>query len=188
MALGIDEILHLYRTRGAAMYGGERVTQLEHALQCAHHAERSGATRELVVACLLHDLGHLLAHRVADMPGSEPGEEGDDVHQFLAIPFLRGVLPDAVLDPIRLHVDAKRYLCYSEPGYWDTLSPASKRSLELQGGPFDAAGARHFLRQPHAEDAIVLRRFDDLAKDAGRTTPILEHFEPGLRGLALQEA
>lgn len=188
MALGIDEILHLYRTRGAAMYGGERVTQLEHALQCAQLAERSGGTREFLAACLLHDLGHLLAHRAGEMPGFEEEGQTDDVHQFLAIPFLRGVLPDAVLEPIRLHVDAKRYLCFCEPGYWDTLSPASKRSLELQGGPFDAAGARHFLRQPHAEDAIVLRRFDDVAKDAGRPTPALGHYEPVLRGLALQEA
>ena len=188
MALGIDEILRLYRTCGAAMYGGERVTQLEHALQCACLAERSGATPELTAACLLHDLGHLLAVRGKALRDSAPADAIDDVHQFLAIPFLRGVLPDAVLDPIHLHVDAKRYLCYSEPGYWDTLSAASKRSLELQGGVFDAEGARRFLGQPHAEDAIALRRFDEVAKEPGRPTPGLEHYEGLLRALVLQEA
>jgi predicted HD phosphohydrolase len=91
-----------------------------------------------------------------------------------------------VLDPIRLHVDAKRYLCYSEPGYRDTLSPASKRSLELQGGTFDAEGAQAFLMQPHAEDAVLLRRFDDLAKTPGIATPSLAHYAAILRGCALE--
>jgi predicted HD phosphohydrolase len=113
--------------------------------------------------------------------------EGDDVHQFLPLPFLRGVFPDSVLDPIRLHVDAKRYLCYADTGYWETLSPASKRSLELQGGIFDAAGAQAFLRQPHAEDAVLLRRFDDLAKTPGAATPPLEHYAAILRECALGE-
>ena len=180
MALTVEGILHLLEARGVAMYGDEAVTQLEHALQCAHLAEAADCPAELVAAALLHDLGHLLAPK-----GSV---DADDVHQFLALPFLRGVFPDSVLDPIRLHVDAKRYLCYSETGYWDTLSPASKRSLELQGGTFDAEGARGFLRQAHAEDAVLLRRFDDLAKTPGAQTPPLEHYAAILRDCALEAA
>lgn len=183
MALAVEDIVHLYRTRGAAMYGRERVTQLEHALQCAQLAEQSGAMPELIVASLLHDLGHLLARRTG-----EPPEAPDDAHQFLPVAFLRGVLPDSVLDPIQLHVDAKRYLCFYEPGYWNTLSPASKRSLEVQGGTFDAEGARRFLRQSCAEDAIRLRRWDDLAKEPGRATPPLEHYAGLLRALVLRAA
>jgi len=180
MALTVHGILHLLESRGTAMYGGEAVTQLEHALQCAHLAEQADSPPELLAAALLHDLGHLLAKP------STP--ETDDVHQYLPLPFLRSVFPAAVLDPIRLHVDAKRYLCYSDEGYWRTLSPASKRSLELQGGIFDADGAQAFLRQPHAEDAVLLRRFDDLAKTHGAATPPLEHYAAILRACALAPA
>ena len=79
-----------------------------------------------------------------------------------------------MLEPIRLHVDAKRYLCRFEPGYWASLSPASKHSLELQGGRFTAIGAERFLSRPFAWDAIRLRRWDDLAKVPGRATPDLK--------------
>ena len=128
MALNLEDIAHLLATRGVNQYGREAVSQLEHALQCAQWAEKSGETSATVAAALLHDLGHLLA------PGGDTAEQ-DDLHQYMAIPFLRGLLPDAVLEPIRLHVDAKCYLCTMEPGYWETLSPASQHSLVLQGGP-----------------------------------------------------
>lgn len=155
MSLSIDDIVMLYRTSGAARYGMEIINQEQHALQCAQLAEQAGSTPELVAAALLHDLGHLVA---ADRPA------GNDLHEFVAIPFLRGVFSDAVIEPIRLHVDAKRYLCAAVTGYQDTLSPASKRSLELQGGPFEPEEARRFIEQPFAVDAVALRRWDDAAK------------------------
>jgi phosphonate degradation associated HDIG domain protein len=160
----------LFDRRGAQQYG-ESVSQLEHALQCAHLAEEGDAHPQLVAACLLHDLGHLLAN---------PGQDVDDVHQYLALPFLRGIFPEAVLEPMKLHVDAKRYLCTVEPGYWDTLSPASRHSLELQGGPFSESGARTFVSRPYAEDAVKLRRWDDLAKTPGKSTPPLPHYVTAL--------
>lgn len=184
MPIGVEDVLHLLRTQGESRYGQERVSQLEHALQCAKLADQAGCTPELVVACLLHDLGHLVAER----RDGEGAPDVDDVHQYLALPFLRGLLPDAVLDPIRLHVDAKRYLCHAEPEYWAALSPASKHSLELQGGRFDADGARAFLSQRHAQDAVLLRRFDDLAKVPGRTPAPLAYYADFLRSVALQEA
>lgn len=171
MALSIPEIVHLFETRGAAQYGGEAVSQLEHALQCAALAEAAQASPELVAASLLHDLGHLLAGAQ-----HQSGSDVDDVHQFLAIPFLRGVLAAAVLEPIRLHVDAKRFLCRATPGYWDTLSAASKHSLELQGGAFSPIEAKRFLERPFARDAVALRRWDDLAKVPGKPTPGLARY------------
>lgn len=184
MALSVEDVLHLLHTQGQARYGQERVSQLEHALQCAQLAEQADCSPALVVACLLHDLGHLVARR---RDGSGPPDV-DDVHQYLALPFLRGLLPQSVLEPIRLHVDAKRYLCRIEPSYWDGLSPASKHSLELQGGIFDEAAARAFFAETHAEDAVLLRRFDDLAKEPGRKTPPLAYYADVLRSLAPQEA
>ena len=170
--LTLEDIELLFSRHGSAQYSGEPVTQLEHALQTAHLAEQSEASDELVTACLLHDLGHLLNEQ-----GETPTLRGiDDTHQYYALPFLRGLFPSAVLDPIKLHVDAKRYLCRANDGYWARLSDDSKRSLELQGGIFDAAEASGFLAQPGARDAVMLRQWDDLAKQADLQTPSLAHF------------
>ena len=170
--LSLGDIEGLFAKHGAGQYSGEPVTQLEHALQTAHFAEQDQASDALVTASLLHDLGHLLNEQ-----GETPTLRGiDDTHQYFALPFLRGLFPDAVLDAIRLHVDAKRYLCCVDAAYHDRLSADSKRSLALQGGVFDAAGAAAFLAQPGAPDAVRLRRWDDLAKQDGLTTPPLAHF------------
>lgn len=170
--LTLDDIALLFARHGASQYSGEPVTQLEHALQTAHLAEQSGAADALVTACLLHDLGHLLNEQ-----GDTPSLRGiDDTHQYFALPFLRGLFPAAVLDPIRLHVDAKRYLCHANPGYHARLSNDSKRSLVLQGGVFDADQAAAFIAQGGARDAVLLRQWDDLAKQADLDTPSLAHF------------
>jgi phosphonate degradation associated HDIG domain protein len=170
--LTLEDIGLLFARHGSAQYSGEPVTQLEHALQTAYLAEQSEASDELVTACLLHDLGHLLNEQ-----GDTPTLRGiDDTHQYFALPFLRGLFPDAVLDAIKLHVDAKRYLCRANDGYWAKLSDDSKRSLELQGGMFEPAQAAAFLLQPGARDAVMLRQWDDLAKQADWQTPTLAHF------------
>ncbi len=172
MALSLSDIETLFARRGAEQYSGEPVSQLEHALQTAQRAEREGAGDELVTAALLHDLGHLLNDQ-----GESPSLRGiDDLHQFYALPFLRGLFGDEVLAPIKWHVDAKRYLCATRADYWGALSADSKRSLELQGGVFSAGQAGRFIAQPHAADAVRLRLWDDLAKEAGRATPPLAHF------------
>ena len=137
--LTLDEIETLFCQRGGEQYSGEPVTQLAHALQTAALAELDGADDELVTAALLHDLGHLV-HALSTWPGDTPTLRGmDDLHQFQALPFLRGRFPNRVLDAIQAHVDAKRYLCASRPGYHDALSADSQRSLLLQGGVFNAA-------------------------------------------------
>ncbi|MFM1856647.1 MAG: hypothetical protein RLZ83_1956 [Pseudomonadota bacterium] len=179
--LTIDDIETLFTRRGGEQYSGEPVTQLEHALQSAALAEAEGADDELVTAALLHDLGHLLQ----DL-GETPTLRGvDDVHQYAALPFLRGLFGERVLGGIRLHVDAKRYLCATRAEYHDALSEDSKRSLKLQGGVFDAAQAQAFIAQPGAPDAVRLRLWDDQAKVAGLPTPPLSHFLGRARRCAL---
>ena len=168
----VTEILSLFQTKGDRAYEGEGVSQLEHALQSAHLAEHDGAAPELVCAALLHDIGHLINDR-----GETPTLRGeDDLHQYMALPFLRPAFPEAVLGAIRLHVDAKRYLCQVDTGYYDRLSADSKRSLALQGGVFDGAAAAAFIALPGAHDAVRLRQWDDLAKQADLATPSLAHF------------
>lgn len=168
----VDEIEILFLTRGHEQYAGEPVTQLQHALQSALLAEQEGADDELVTAALLHDLGHL----VQDL-GESPTTRGiDDLHQYIALPFLRGRFSDRVLGAIQGHVDAKRYLCATRPSYHAALSADSQRSLVLQGGVFDAGQAAAFIAKPGAEEAVRLRLWDDLAKSADALTPPLAHY------------
>jgi phosphonate degradation associated HDIG domain protein len=176
MALTLSDICVLFARKGGREYDGEGVSQLEHALQTAARAEATGAPASLVAAALLHDLGHLLNDQ-----GETPTLRGvDDLHQFAALPFLRGTYGDDVLEPIRLHVDAKRYLCATRAGYYDALSTDSKRSLALQGGVYAAAEAAAFIDKPHAAEAVSVRLWDDLAKVPGAVTPPLAHFVAAL--------
>lgn len=180
MALQIAEITGLYQTQCAVQYGAEAINQQQHAMQCAHLAEQAGASPSLIAAALLHDLGHLMAPRTEARTAAI-----DDVHQYLAIPFLRGVFDEAVLAPIRLHVDAKRYLCHVDPHYAASLSPASQRSLALQGGPFSEDDAAVFIQQPFAAEAVALRRWDDSAKDPAANTPDWAHYAAVLESARL---
>jgi len=176
MSLSIPEIVQLLGSRATTWYGQEAVSQLDHALQCAHLAEIANETPETVAAALLHDLGHMLSVERKAMPDHKNLPAKDDLHQYVALPFLRSLFPDAVLEPIKLHVDAKRYLCAVDALYWDSLSSASKHSLELQGGRFNDAQVHAFEELPFYAEAVRLRRYDDLAKVPGQTTPALAHY------------
>jgi [1-hydroxy-2-(trimethylamino)ethyl]phosphonate dioxygenase len=168
----IDQVFERFDLHGNDDYGSDWVRQLEHALQCAALAEAEGAASPLITAALLHDIGHLI-HDLGDSPAARGI---DDRHEVLGQGWLARWFGGAVTEPVRLHVDAKRYLTGTDPGYFATLSPGSVRSLELQGGPFPAALAADFIAQPHASDAVRLRRWDEAAKVPGKSTPDLAHF------------
>jgi phosphonate degradation associated HDIG domain protein len=172
MALSISDICMLFARKGGRLYEGEPVTQLEPALQAASRAEAAAASPALVCAALLHDIGHMLNDH-----GDTPTLRGvDDLHQYAALPFLRDTFDDDVLEPIRLHVDAKRYLCATRPDYYGALSADSKRSLTLQGGVYSDEAAAAFIAKPYAADAVDVRLWDDLAKVANAPTPPLAHY------------
>ena len=178
----IDQIFERFERHGGADYGSERVRQLEHALQCAALAETEGAEASLITAAMLHDIGHLL-HNL----GQSPAARGiDDRHELRGREWLGRWFGEAVTEPVRLHVNAKRYLTATDAGYFATLSPASVRSLELQGGPFSPELAAGFIGLPYAPEAVRLRRWDEGAKVPGKATPGLGHFrrylEASLRG------
>lgn len=174
MSAIVDQIFATLEREGGAMYGGESVTQLQHALQCASHGKQKGASPALITAALLHDYGHLINRD--DAQAAAAGK--DQYHEDVAADHLAEWFPREVTDPIRLHVPAKRYLCAVDDGYFATLSPASVRSLEVQGGIFTADEAASFAVLPHAEAATELRRWDDWAKDPNATTEPLEAFRP----------
>jgi [1-hydroxy-2-(trimethylamino)ethyl]phosphonate dioxygenase len=172
----IDEIFRGFREQGAAAYLGEPVSMTEHMLQSAYAAEQDGAPPRLVAAALLHDYGHFLHEYEEDA-----AEHGIDTrHEEVAHAFLSEYFGPEIAEPIRMHVAAKRYLCATDPSYLGELSPASILSLELQGGPYSQAEVAAFDESPYAEDAVRLRRYDDIGKVAGLETPDLEHYRPVL--------
>lgn len=175
----IDEIFARFEESGGELYIGEPVTVAEHMLQAAAFAERDGAEDELVAAALLHDYGHL----VHDLPEHSAELGVDTRHEELGFAFLERWFPPAVTEPIRLHVAAKRYLVAVDPGYVESLSPASLLSLELQGGPMSGLEIEAFEALPNASAACRLRRYDDAGKDPDVVVRPLESYRDLLGSL-----
>lgn len=167
------EIVALYGRKGAMSYG-EGVSMNAHGLQAACLAEQEEAGNALIVAALLHDIGHLLH----DLPEDVADAGMDTEHESIASAWLSQYFPPAVSEPVRLHVAAKRYLCATEPEYLGELSAASIQSLALQGGPMSPAEVAQFAAEPFAEAAVRLRRWDDLAKRTDLATPDFAHYRP----------
>jgi phosphonate degradation associated HDIG domain protein len=175
----VDEVMALLERGGGEAYFGEPVTVLEHSLQAAWFVQRAGGDEALIAAGVLHDLGHLM-----HAEGEDAAARGLDTrHEELGVAALADHLPPSVLDPIRLHVAAKRYLCAAEPEYFAALSPSSVESLALQGGPMNEAEAQAFLALPHAREALVLRRADDAAKVRDLTVTSLSSYRALIQSL-----
>lgn len=171
----VDEIIALFKRRGGGDYG-ESITQTEHALQSAWVAEKQGARPAMIATALLHDIGHLLVSEDDHLAGRGI----DDWHEAIGATFLARHFVTEVVAAVSLHVQAKRVLCTSEPGYKDRLSAASLLSLAVQGGPASADEVESFMRKTAASDALALRHWDDEAKVLGLKTPDLAHFRPYL--------
>jgi gamma-butyrobetaine dioxygenase len=186
----VDAIAELFASEGAADYLGEPVTVAAHLLQAGALARDAGAPAALVAAALLHDVGHLRggdAHTgEIELSGRELMAGTDNHHGDRGSQWLSSQrFPVSVTEPIRLHVAAKRYLCATEPSYFGHLSEASVYTLSVQGGPMTDAEAREFEREPHAADAIAVRRWDDEAKDPSADVPAFDHYRPLLASLLI---
>lgn len=176
----IAKIFDLFSTWGGESYS-EQVSQTAHAEQCAALATASGADDELVIASLLHDLGHVL---VLESASGTPQLDSDDEHESVGARHVAHLFGPRVAAPIALHVAAKRYLCAVDSRYHDTLSPASVASLQMQGGPMTTAEVLRFERLPHFSAAVSLRRWDDEAKVADLTVDPFEKYLPVMERLA----
>ena len=172
----LEDLKRLYAERGELAYG-EGVSQIEHALQCAALAEADGSAPSLVAAALLHDVGHLFEDEAVALAT-------DAHHEAVGALALKDLFDEAVRQPIALHVMAKRYLCQREPAYYEALSAASKASLAMQGGPFDAAQAEAFERRPYWREAVALRRYDDLGKRDDLCGKAFDDYLPLLEALS----
>jgi phosphonate degradation associated HDIG domain protein len=168
----LRQIEELFDRHGHTCYEGAReeaVTARAHALQCAQLAEWAEVPTPLVVAALLHDIGHFIAPDIA-------ADAIDDVHELRALGLLKTSFDHEVIEPIRLHVQAKRYLVSVDARYAATLSRASAHTLALQGGPMSVDERHWFEALPQSAQAVALRRWDDLAKEPGRKTPPLDYY------------
>jgi [1-hydroxy-2-(trimethylamino)ethyl]phosphonate dioxygenase len=172
----VDRIVAKLEGPEADRHYGEGVSEREHALQAAACARAEGASSALIAAALLHDIGHLLHGLDEDI-----AEKGVDAkHEAVGAAFLAKHFVEDVVGPVALHVDAKRYLVGTEPGYAGKLSPASVLSLKLQGGPMGAEEAAAFAAKKHAAAALRVRRWDEEAKIVGLEVPPVSSYRDAL--------
>jgi phosphonate degradation associated HDIG domain protein len=174
------DILALYDSRGTQAYFGERVSMTEHGLQAAHFAELEGAPETLVLAALLHDIGHL----IEPQPDALEDWTLDAHHEVSGARWLARHFDAAISEPVRLHVPAKRYLCATDAAYMTQLSTASVHTLKLQGGAMPPREIASFEAEPFSREAVRLRRWDDQGKVAGLKTRALRSYAPLIERLA----
>ena len=167
-----EEVLAIFERRGSVTYFGERVSMTEHALQAAWFAREERAPPALVLAALLHDIGHL----VHDVPDDITDWTRDDRHEETGAHWIAQRFPLEISEPVRLHVPAKRYLCATDSKYVAMLSQASVVTLKLQGGPMGYEELLQFETQSFGQEAVRVRRWDDQGKVAGLKTPRLAEY------------
>jgi len=182
-ALTADNIVafigSIFERRGGEEYLGEPVTMGEHMLQGATIAEQDGQPEEIIVAALLHDIGHFTSEFGTFMMD----DTEDRHHEDAGAAVLERFFPKIVTDCCRYHVAAKRYLCATRPDYFSRLSAASVHSLNLQGGAMTPDEVAAFERNPNLEDIITVRYLDEAGKKAGMNTPDFWHFAPMVQNL-----
>ncbi|KAL4935133.1 hypothetical protein BDV06DRAFT_234623 [Aspergillus oleicola] len=188
-----EYLISSLESHGQGDYIGESINQLEHSLQAAHQAQKAGASADLTLAALLHDIGQIIPlsdTKEARMTLEENSTEnvGRIGHERIGAEFLRGLgFGENVCRLVGSHVDAKRYLTAVNEKYHATLSSASKKSLEFQGGPFQGGELENFRNDPLRDEMVMLRLWDDGAKIVGieSATPrareyfglVVEHLE-----------
>ncbi|MEQ5839608.1 HD domain-containing protein [Paraburkholderia acidicola] len=164
----------IFARRGGEEYLGEGVTMAEHMLQAAHLVEQNGESDTVIVAALLHDIGHF----TSEFGAFSMSDTQDNYHDAAGAVVVEQFFPRVVTDCVRLHVAAKRYLCAVDPGYFAKLSPASVHSLRLQGGPMTDEQVARFSQNPNLEDVIKVRLADDAGKVTGASTPDFAYYAP----------
>ena len=173
----VDFIGDIFERRGADSYLGEQVTMSEHMLQGAQLAEEAGARDEIIAAALLHDIGHY----TNEFPDDALAQGIDNHHDEAGAAILSTFFPPVVTECVRCHVAAKRYLCATDNAYFAKLSDASVHTLGLQGGPMNAGEIAEFEKNPHLDEIVQVRYWDDLGKVPGHKTPSFSHYAPVLQ-------
>lgn len=169
-----EEIRTLFEKYGHHHNQGEPVSYLEHALQTAYIAEENGCGREMIIAALLHDIGHLIAHKYPDHTKLRSWVFIN--HESFGSEHLKKIgLENGIVELVEGHVMAKRWLA-RDKSYYSKLSECSKLSLIQQYGPYTDDEADEYLKHPRHLEFTQLRLFDDSAKTLGKKTPDLEYY------------
>lgn len=169
-----DFIMALYHQYGDEDYIGEPVSQVEHMCQCAQLAEEEGYEEDVILAAFFHDIGHFCEHI---MPVKQMDGFGVVDHEKLGADFLRSKgFSDIVASLVENHVQAKRYLTYKSPDYYNKLSEASKKTLEFQGGRMNVDEALYFESDQLFQLHVKLRLWDEKAKLTNQPLPSLEKY------------
>ena len=167
-------IADIFERRGGEEYLGEPVTMAQHMLQGAHFAETAGEREEIIVAALLHDIGHF----TSEFGTFSMDDTQDRFHEEAGARVLERFFPSIVTDCVRHHVAAKRYLCATRPDYFRRLSEASVHSLNLQGGPMNADEVVAFERNPNLKDIVKVRHYDEAGKEPDLAIRPFSHYAP----------
>tara|TARA_B100000497_G_scaffold16773_1_gene19589 strand:+ start:276 stop:869 length:594 start_codon:yes stop_codon:yes gene_type:complete len=170
----VDFIGSIFERRGGEEYLGEPVTMGQHMLQGATLAEKNEELDEIVVGTLLHDIGHF----TSEFGTFSMDDTEDRYHENAGAAVLEKFFPRVITDCCRYHVAAKRYLCATDPLYFNKLSDASVHSLNLQGGPMSETEVKEFERNPNLKKILTVRLYDDAGKIPDMDTPSFWHFAP----------
>ena len=184
----IDAVLALFAEQGSGDYVGEAVSQVQHSVQCAAHARAAGASEETIAGALLHDVGHMLGLR-SPAEHERMDDCGTMNHESIGSAWLEGLgFPAATTEVVRRHVDAKRFLCWKNPAYLAKLSPASIKTLGFQGGPMGDAEAAQFEADPLSKTILLMRTWDEAAKDPQAQVPDIDSYRHMLLRVLQREA
>lgn len=178
----VEFLADIFTRRGSEEYLGEPVTMAEHMLQGAHFADQDGESDLVIVAALLHDIGHF----TSEFGMFSMADTTDKYHETAGAQVLEPFFPNLIIDCVRFHVAAKRYLCATDPEYFGELSSASIHSLNLQGGPMDTSEVAEFEKLNNLEKIVRVRRYDDAGKQAGLKTPDFNYFMPKIQAVVDQ--
>ena len=174
----------IFERRGGEEYLGEPVTMAEHMLQGATIAEQNGEPEIIVVSALLHDIGHF----TSEFGMFSMEDTKDRLHEDAGAKVLQNFFPQLVIDCVRYHVAAKRYLCATRPSYFYKLSEASVHSLNLQGGPMCDDEVREFEKNPYLKDILKVRYLDEAGKREDMSIPSFSYFAPMVQRIVDQYA
>lgn len=174
----------IFERCGDEEYLGEPVTMEQHMLQGATIAEKNGLPEDIIVGALLHDIGHF----TSEFGTFSMDDTEDRFHEEAGAAVLSRFFPSVIVDCVRYHVAAKRYLCATRPEYFSRLSEASIHSLNLQGGPMSAEEVAVFEQNPNLEKIVQVRYLDEAGKDPDMETPDFWHFAPMVQRIVDQMA
>jgi len=171
----LDKIISNFKNN-KSLYIGEKLTISEHMIQSAMLAEKAKCNDNLVCSCLLHDYGHFI---IKD-PNSLVKNNKDGKHESIGYEYLKKFFNKEIVEPIKYHVLAKRYLARDKK-YLSFLSVASKISLKLQGGILNSKESKEFKKKKYFKNSVLVRNFDEAAKKTNIKMKSIDNYKSLLK-------